>query len=338
MNLDKRILAILVVNILLLGNIGRYENIEFNKKIIEQDLTGESNIYSDMTSNPIEEPLKDNLITHLPNLAIESTGQILEDTDEFLAGSLSNLTIDSEGNLILDKSHIENWKDITTPGPSARRGHAMAYDSKLEKIILFGGEHGRNLFYDTWVYDLGTYTWTEIYTPEMFPDPRVDHAMVYSPAAEKVLLFGGVNEWGEVLNDMWVFDPNTNTWDYKDYNSFPTHIPARCGHSLVYDPFEEGIYLFGGYDYFNTYYQDCWFLEWEGGDLAEWYYFIPYADVPSPRAFHSMTCIYSTEDPMDRVAILFGGKNDEDTFEDTWVYDFYGRWILLTPSSLNVAI
>ena len=93
--------------------------------------------------------------------------------------------------------------------------------------------------------------------------------------------FGGTNgqQW---FNDVWVYDPQTNTWAQQDCIGF---IPApREGHAaaLVNDV----MYIFGGRTEEGT----------DLGDLAafrissrRWYTFQNMGPSPSPRSGHSMT-------------------------------------------------
>jgi len=326
--LNKKILILLLASIILSGISRYFYNTEFNKNLFEQKIT--KNPYQDAgrPQIPVEPSLSPNLNSYLPKFAIETTREMQENEDDFYAGLLTNLTVNTEGNLLLDKWDIDNWKDITTSGPSKRWGHAMAYDSKFNKIVLFGGRNDDwEFLYDTWVYDLETNTWAEIYIPEMYPDPRIHHTMVYSPAADLILLHGGLSQWEEALEDMWTFDLKTNEWAFLDFG------PRRCGHTLVYDPFEENIILFGGYDpYYRTYFRDTWLLDWRGGHPADWYNITSSLDTLSPRAFYSMSCVYSNEDLKDRSLILFGGENDGNGFDDTWIYDF-NHWTQISPST-----
>ncbi len=330
------IFILLILLMTYLPNIEWWISTPKNQEItenIDKNIERLENLGEDLIINKIDPP-------H-PKFTTEISEVIQESENDFLSGSLNNLTVNSDGNLVLEKYNINNWKDITSSGPSERYGHAMAYDSKHNKVVLFGGRNNDwEFFYDTWVYDLETNTWTEIDIPEMFPDPRIYHAMIYSPAAERILLFGGENEWEEILDDLWVFDLGTNTWDLAHYDSSPSHIYGRGGHSLVYDPFEEKVYLFGGYSGYSfdrTYYQDTWLLEYYGDSYAYWYNVTP-STGPSVRAFHSMTTIYnSTENPMDRYAILYGGEvdyihGDGIIYDDTWIYDF-NRWTQIFPAS-----
>jgi hypothetical protein len=86
-----------------------------------------------------------------------------------------------------------NWTQPASTGPSARLGHAMAYDSMRHKTVLFGGTSGafnsNQLVFldDTWEWD-GT-NWTQ--TASTGPSARMGHAMGYDRALQRTVLFGG---------------------------------------------------------------------------------------------------------------------------------------------------
>src|SRR5688572_2097258 len=48
-----------------------------------------------------------------------------------------------------------SWRRVMTSGPSpgARVGHAMAYDSARNRLVLYGGSRGRTILDDTWEWD-----------------------------------------------------------------------------------------------------------------------------------------------------------------------------------------
>src|SRR5439155_478261 len=76
--------------------------------------------------------------------------------------------------------------------PSAREFHAMAYDSRSDRIILFGGTQSLPPFDsdETWAYDFNTNTWTNM-DPASKPSARDGHAMAYDTQSDRVILFGG---------------------------------------------------------------------------------------------------------------------------------------------------
>jgi N-acetylneuraminic acid mutarotase len=58
------------------------------------------------------------------------------------------------------------WLALDTRGvsPPARDSHALVYDPRASKVILFGGWDGQSDLGDTWVYDPKAGTWTELLT------------------------------------------------------------------------------------------------------------------------------------------------------------------------------
>lgn len=101
--------------------------------------------------------------------------------------------------------------DATTP--PHRYWHNTAYDSDTGKMVVFGGSQGgSNILDDTWLFDYSTTTWERI-TTEIGPSARMNSAMVYDPDTGKVVLFGGLAEFGEEpYNDLWLLDVDEPVW------------------------------------------------------------------------------------------------------------------------------
>ena len=325
---------LLFVSLLIVTTLGEFGQTNTNDEVF---ITHKIPRLSSSTLND-SSPLKSSLIppSTLSTVLKQSTNsvvQIYENSTDFLLGNLNNVTLNPELNLQLNRSYQDKWKELPSVCPPPRSGHAMAYDSKLDKVLLFGGINydGYSLTYyeDTWVYDLATNSWTQLNPPDS-PGPRAYHSMVYHPEMEKFFIFGGIDEFShECLQEGLVFDIKTNRWDYISLSS---GLPSRCGSSMVYDVFERVIILFGGYDpYLDVYYHDTWMIDLRDG-MVDCYDFTS-IDSPSSRAFHDMVCVYDNYDPMDRYFILFGGWNDGTVLGDTWRYDFPDYWTRLTPAS-----
>ena len=244
-----------------------------------------------------------------------TTSNIFEVSNDFLNGSMNNLTLTQNDLLSLDRFFVEDWKDITTPGPSARSGHAMVYVPTANQIVLFGGIgydiHPRGYIYeDTWVFDLETNNWTQMF-PEVYPDARADHAMVYDPELDLIVLYGGINDnpdfgYDECFNDVWFYDLKTNYWDFGDLWGYSGKPSGRCGHSMVYDPFEGHLVVFGGWDPFtDTFFNDTWIFDCYF-PFVECYEDTPYlGSSPSPRAYHSMVSVFDPDRPDERIIVLY---------------------------------
>ena len=129
----------------------------------------------------------------------------------------------------------DRWTDrAPAVSPPIRYGAGMAYDSKADRTLLFGGcTNGVDLWpgcavaNDTWSYDYRTNTWTNR-RPVSNPPAGVDLSLVYDTQADRLILFGRGRDAG---NATWSYDYTTNAW----VNQRPANAPpARAGAGLVY--------------------------------------------------------------------------------------------------------
>ena len=199
-----------------------------------------------------------------------------------------------------------NWTELTpSSSPGARNFHSMVYNSKYDKVILFGGWGGFYLS-DTWVYHLESNKWTNM-NPGNPPNGRAEHSMVYDSNLDKVILFGGYNGTSR-LNDTWVYDLDTNTWTEMNSLISPS---ARRGHTMIYHSREHKGVLFGGDDANPGYLDDTWVYDLETNTWTQKNALNP----PYPRNHHAMTY----EGHSSKV-IVFGGT-DRSEHDLTWSYD-----------------
>ena len=83
--------------------------------------------------------------------------------------------------------------------PSARSGHAMAYDTHHDQTVLFGGTDVN----DTWVWDGSN--WTQQF-PQTSPPARSGDAMAYDSAHDQTVLFGGATFLQGPGGDTWTWE------------------------------------------------------------------------------------------------------------------------------------
>ncbi|MCA8975849.1 MAG: hypothetical protein KDC98_14095 [Planctomycetes bacterium] len=163
---------------------------------------------------------------------------------------------------------------VTWEGFVARSGSAVAYDSQLNRMVMFGGTSvGNTTLGDTWNRG-GTASWEQV-NPGTSPPPSSGHAMSGSPSGSGVILFGGIQS-GSASNLTWRFDGNN--WSQQTSPASPS---PRTGHALCKDPIRGVVVLFGGQD--NTgLLDDTW--EWNG---TTWSQRFPTTS-PPPQARHGM--------------------------------------------------
>ncbi len=190
--------------------------------------------------------------------------------------------------------------------PSKRIGHALAYDSKRHRVILFGGydDQDRARYDDTWEWN-GT-AWRNISPPTGNPSPRYQHALAYDSARDRMVMFGGD-------------DGAAATWEW-DGAAWQNVTPAganpvsRREAAMAYDPVRARVVLFGGRADNDALLGDTW--EWNG---TAWTNVTPAPNAATAREEHALA--------FDAVAgrvVLFGGYNGtalSDTLEwngTTW--------------------
>jgi hypothetical protein len=230
--------------------------------------------------------------------------------------------------------------------PELRIWHRMVYDVARKQIVMFGGLQppfqSRIPSNKTWLFT-GT-GWREITDIEA-PPARYFHAMVYDRARERVVLYGGLDEAGDVLEDTWewdgeawteivsprtpgflasaiVFDEKRNTtiafvlgmngtgewaFDGVTWKGVGALDFAGLSFKAAYDTARGTIVAFGGADLDRG---DISPQTWERLGDGKWIKIRPKA-APGGRLYHDM--VY---DRAREKVVLYG-----DSFEaDTWEY------------------
>ncbi|MHA1201119.1 MAG: Kelch repeat-containing protein [Candidatus Heimdallarchaeaceae archaeon] len=234
----------------------------------------------------------------------------------------------------------DSWTNANpTNTPRLRGGHALAYDSESDIVIMFGGGLGKDYnpyggetgYNDTWAYDYNTNTWTNM-TPSISPLGRGYSILIYDSESDKMVLFGGYHSptssayydpTGEVYQrETWTYDYNTNIWE----NVTPSTSPdPRLGTDMAYDSESDRILLVGGYTHLDTtsMEDETWSFDLNS---ETWTQMNP--DTSFAIRAHSMA--YDSES--DKI-VLFGGTNSTQLTPynaETWVYDFNAdEWTLM---------
>ena len=151
------------------------------------------------------------------------------------------------------------WIELHPAGdtPGARSDHAMVYDSRDGKILLFGGDPNRmvyedeqlshDAYNDLWAYDPVLNSWTQLHPSGDAPYHRSGAGMVFDPAVNRVILFGGLQ--GRTteftpMDDLWSYDLATDAWTrLHPAGNVPS---ARSDMAMDYDPACCLTILFGG--------------------------------------------------------------------------------------------
>jgi hypothetical protein len=135
---------------------------------------------------------------------------------------------------------------------------------------------------------------------------------------DRLLLFGGFS-YPNHLNETWELTlSGAPTW--RQLSPTGPVPPPRRGQTMIYDPSDDEVLVFGGYDD-NTFFNDVWALSFEGGH-EHWNQLHPTGVGPGPRYGSSATL-----DPVRRQMLVFGGY-DGRYLDDAFVLalDHAPRW------------
>jgi hypothetical protein len=191
-------------------------------------------------------------------------------------------------------------------GPSARRGHAMAYDAESDLIVLYGGRDVYGVYnHETWVYNYTYNSWTQM-SPTTHPPGLGFCAMAYDSESDRVILFGGYPNGGGT----WAYDCDTNTWTQM---SPPWSPSARYGCAMAYDSESDRIILYGGTTDGSNILNDTWAYDYNTDTWSARYPAFP----PPIRQMHSM-CYHPASDQV----VLFGGYYSGGYRGDTQTYRY----------------
>ena len=199
-----------------------------------------------------------------------------------------------------------DWRLIDKKGPTARSDAAMVYDSRRDRLVIFGGQNptaNRIIpFGDTWEWNGAK--WKK--ASKSGPSKRCFHAMAYDSRRGVTVLYGGYpksNDW-------------TSTWEWdgvKWKEVITEDSPGeKSGHRMVYDPTRGVVVLFGGAKK-SRYENETWLYDGNNWILSE-------VEDPPARYAHGM-CYDSARD----VVVVYGGNDRYKPIGDTWEWNGQ-RW------------
>ena len=198
---------------------------------------------------------------------------------------------------------VDTWEwdgaawTLRSAGPGLGSGFGLAWDAARGRAVAFGGQRN-GVLDETWEWDGST--WSRR-SPSMSPPPRVEPAMAYDEARQRIVLFGGADSIGNPL-------PLSDTWEWDGTDWSPrtsAFAPApRYRHAMAYDAVGRNIVLFGGMGRLSPL-GDTW--TWDGAVWTP----LATAATPDPRSGHLM----AFDPPRGRVLLMGGGPTPRS---DVW--------------------
>jgi MYXO-CTERM domain-containing protein len=233
-----------------------------------------------------------------------------------------------------------SWSNRSIAGsrPSARYGHAMAYDPGSGMTVLVGGfdiDTGYALA-DVWEWNPASGAWSQRFTgnePNL-PEARIYASLVTDTALDRLDLVGGgiySYDYSSLLDgEIWEFNPATTT--FTDRTPLPPHAwpSARFNPAVAFCPITGKTYMFGGMDNSYGLLDELW--EWDGSSWSK----VENDLRPAARTDAAMAY-----DPSRKSLIVYGGTGSPPVggdanviLGDTWEWNPGTRkWGQLSPKS-----
>ena len=212
------------------------------------------------------------------------------------------------------------WSKMEPIGiiPLARDSHSAVLYNNTD-MIIFGGNGQTTKFNDLWDFDINEYKWTKMTTQGKSPCARDGHlsTIIYN---RYMVIYAGLNEKDEVINDIYLFDFENNNWiECNIINS--NLLENRDGQSCCF--VGDMIYLFGGQAGEDKYTNDLFTIKFE----------IDSSFKTKPKAIVSEVEISNSIKPKERAShccvvykdqylIITGGEaQNKEPLDDIWLFD-----------------
>jgi len=116
----------------------------------------------------------------------------------------------------------KQWKDLNVSSPNARWGAAMAYQSSLDRLVLYGGTTRYSPeFEDTWVFKASEGSWEQLPAKGKGPGPRAFAALAECGDRSSMLLYGGRGGFPLESADAKTWALTSGAWSQSKYFEGP---------------------------------------------------------------------------------------------------------------------
>lgn len=232
-------------------------------------------------------------------------------------GGLDTLGFNLNDTWVLTLRGDPIWIHFVGAGaPPARRSAGMAYDRRLNEIVVFGGYGDAPDLSDAWALPLSSGDmWIPLFPTGAKPPGRHNLTAVYDPVRDRMVIFGGQNSTAD-FNDAWELTlGDINAWSPLSGGG-PVPI-ARSGHGAIYDPLRDRMVICAGRDTTGIaslgaiLRGDAWALAFPGNTWT-----------PVPQLARSGAGV--AWDPLRDRALVFGGNNAGQDLADVWAAPLVG--------------
>jgi hypothetical protein len=151
----------------------------------------------------------------------------------------------------LSLARTPTWQQLAPSGTfTTRQYHSAVYDSRRDRMVVFGGIRTNTYLNDVQVLSLASPpAWAALTPTGSPPSTRYGQFAVYDPLRDRMVMFGGQDNLvhAERLKDSWSLSfSGTPVWKTLDPDE---QVPeGRERGSVAYDPNGDRMIVYGGWD------------------------------------------------------------------------------------------
>ncbi|CAG9336316.1 lztr1_1 [Blepharisma stoltei] len=186
------------------------------------------------------------------------------------------------------------------------------------KLYIFAGFKDKGFHNAFWIFELSAFSpiLYGSYDENLSPSARMLHSM--HPIGEKLYLFGGLGEDGELFNDFWAYDTINEKW--KSIEAAGSAPSPRYGFASAEN---SGVIAVWGGHGSSGYLNDIYMFHI--GTL-QWYFIQNPTSPPSPREGACLAAIES-------LIIIYGGMTASGPSDELWLLNISEKTYILLDSS-----
>lgn len=226
----------------------------------------------------------------------------------------------------MKENAVLKWQKVFNPtGPQPRPRHGHRAVAIKDLMIVFGGGN-EGIVHELHVFNTTTNQWFVPVTKGEVPPGCAAYGFVVD--GTRLLVFGGMVEYGKYSNDL--YELQASRWEWKRLKPLPPKqgLPPcpRLGHSFTL--LNGKVYLFGGLanesddpkNNIPRYLNDLYTLElYPNSSMTVWDIPLTYGQSPPPRESHSGVA-YTDRNSGKSSLIIYGGMSGS-RLGDLWVLD-----------------
>ena len=196
----------------------------------------------------------------------------------------------------------QKWEKLSPLGesPPPVQWPSMAFDSKRNVTVLFGGIDSGYDSNETWEYNASSNTW-ENKSNDVRPPPREIVPIAFDSNRNVTVIFGWTGDY--VFADTWEYDGT----DWVNISTAHSPLP-RQNAGMTYDSVRKKVVLAGGSDENGTSLNDTW--EYDGTDWTDTGYAL------NGARYTEFRVVFDTQ--IGRTLLFYG--NGESSFDDVQEY------------------